>query len=243
MPYDRERTIAQYGDRINERLDDAWKVPFDWLDLFFNWFETSDPTNKKAYVVAMVEWFCSGSMKRWEDAALLDDAILRVEKYRNRLKGFSPKRVTFDEFLDIADTFRQNEAIDLIDHPLNDTLYKTGEAIHYIEDDDFLIVNPLTFKASFHFGGGTRWCTAVENEQNIFWSYKAKGPLFIVIHKADGQRWQLHFEEDQFMDQRDEPLPEAILFPFLRKHFEYEVRERGHWYLIEGLFGEVLQVG
>ena len=72
---------------------------------------------------------------------------------------------------------------------------------------------PKTMEASELLGKGTAWCTAdpdngVEDEEgeNVtpihFAYYSEKGPLYVIICK-DGNRYQFHFETEQFMDVHD----------------------------------------
>ena len=50
----------------------------------------------------------------------------------------------------------------------------------------------------------TQWCTAADGN-NQFNYYNSQGPLYININKADNEKYQFHFESDQFMDETDTP--------------------------------------
>lgn len=73
------------------------------------------------------------------------------------------------------------------------------------ETDKIVIIHPLTQEASCTYGAGTKWCTAAE-KNNMFNTYNSKGPLYILIDKVTNDKYQLHFETDQFMDAEDKPV-------------------------------------
>ena len=78
------------------------------------------------------------------------------------------------------------------------------------EDDVWLIVVPHTEEAAKYYGKNTQWCTAADNG-NQFNYYNSQGPLYININKADNEKYQFHFESDQFMDETDTPIEEPIV--------------------------------
>ena len=57
-----------------------------------------------------------------------------------------------------------------------------------------------TVDAARLYGSGTKWCTAARNN-NIFDSYNNRGRLYIIL--AGDRKFQLHYQSDQFMDERD----------------------------------------
>ncbi len=72
------------------------------------------------------------------------------------------------------------------------------------EDDEWLVVVPHTRAAAIEYGKGTQWCTAATESYNYFEHYSQQGPLYININKNTGEKYQFHFESEQFMDERDE---------------------------------------
>lgn len=78
------------------------------------------------------------------------------------------------------------------------------------EDDVWLIVVPHTEEAAKYYGKNTQWCTAGDNG-NQFNYYNSQGPLYININKADNEKYQFHFESDQFMDETDTPIEKPII--------------------------------
>ena len=86
----------------------------------------------------------------------------------------------------------------------NVDLNKEAKAIY--TSPHWSIVTPLTYEASCALGQGTKWCTASRNSREYFDSYNDDGPLYIVRDKDTGERYQLHFETESFMDEYDEPI-------------------------------------
>jgi len=74
------------------------------------------------------------------------------------------------------------------------------------ENSEWLIVVPETEEAACYYGKGTQWCTAAKYH-NRFDYYNRQGTLYILINKEDpSERYQFHFETNQFMDVMDRPI-------------------------------------
>ena len=68
------------------------------------------------------------------------------------------------------------------------------------------ILVPKTKEASCHYGANTRWCTAGSGN-NYFEHYSKDGPLYIITNKKDHtDKYQFHFESNQFMDKEDRSI-------------------------------------
>lgn len=230
MGYSRAKTLQQYGDRIRAAMEQTYRElapisdPFRCdPDLCLDFFENVDPTPKNAYVLAMVRWFVERQMRFPEDASKVIPTIHLLMRFRQRYHGRQPMRMTFEEFLDLADENDVKSRLE-IKQDYVDSLYRTAAAIHYFEDDDILIVVPKTWEAAKYFGRHTRWCTS-GNTPGVFEDYNEAGNLFIVLFKKENRRWQFHFERSQFMDERDETIPFAALRPIMAKYFEYQIIE------------------
>jgi len=61
-------------------------------------------------------------------------------------------------------------------------LEKQIKKIH--EDDEWLILIPLTYEASKKYGYNTKWCTASESTSEQYKSYTRDGLLIYIIHKG-----------------------------------------------------------
>ena len=87
---------------------------------------------------------------------------------------------------------------------------KKGDIITLYNDNDYHILIPKTKEAACSYGQETRWCTASPG-LDYFEQYTQDGPLYIIIHKThdeheSGDRYQFHFESNQFMDVNDKPI-------------------------------------
>jgi len=56
------------------------------------------------------------------------------------------------------------------------------------EDEEWLIIKPLTYESSKKYGAGTRWCTAAESEDYQFYNYTSRGILIYTINKKTGYK-------------------------------------------------------
>lgn len=54
-----------------------------------------------------------------------------------------------------------------------------------IENDDYLLISPLTLKGSQKYGADTKWCTASKSNSYQFTSYTRDGYLFYLISKKE----------------------------------------------------------
>ena len=57
------------------------------------------------------------------------------------------------------------------------------------EDEEWLIIKPLTYESSKKYGAGTRWCTAAESEDYQFYNYTSRGILIYTINKKTGYKF------------------------------------------------------
>lgn len=128
----------------------------------------------------------------------------------------------FDEYLDQFKTFvefiKLNERglIDQKDLQKYNTLESIKDAIsvsytknvgkemekHVIklfEDEEWLVIRPLTFPASSKYGANTKWCTTMVNEKRYFFRYWNRGTLIYILNKKSGYKIaaQKYHDEDE----------------------------------------------
>ena len=90
------------------------------------------------------------------------------------------------------------------------------------DSPDWEVIIPITKTAACYWGEGTTWCTAAPGA-NWFAKYNQEGPLYIFINKKDpSEKYQLHWQSDQFMDVNDQPMPES-----LKQKFEKMLLDKG----------------
>lgn len=61
------------------------------------------------------------------------------------------------------------------------------------ENDDYLILKPLTHQASCAYGYNTKWCTAMINDPEYFYNH-SKGVLIYVMDKKQNQKFGFYKE-------------------------------------------------
>jgi hypothetical protein len=95
-------------------------------------------------------------------------------------------------------------------------------------DDEWLIIRPLTFESSLKYGANTKWCTAMKNESNYFSKYVSNGILIYTINKNNGLKVATHFElssndltfwnqEDTRVDSLNSKLPLEIVLKIMNE--------------------------
>jgi hypothetical protein len=67
-----------------------------------------------------------------------------------------------------------------------------GQIIKIYEDEDWIVVKPLTHESSMKYGSNTKWCTAASQTSDYFISYTQTGILIYIINKKTGKKVALH---------------------------------------------------
>lgn len=237
--------MASYGPGIIETMSRDRTAPDHRIESLPGAF--SPPNSKlKKYTEWIVKSYIMGGIKRYEDIssrawpAIKKYVMLSDKKALSRgtvgqpltdetnilnycgLTGCRDKKGKFrpglDDLLDkYEDILQLAEA----------AAVKIGDGPVF-EGDTIKIYHPKTEEESCHYGRGTKWCTAAR-EHSMFDDYNEKGPLYIVVPRKPvhkGEKYQLHFETAQFMNERDISVDLVDLFeqyPELRK-FVYKSR-------------------
>lgn len=193
---------------------------FTWERLW-GWIVDADPTKNKQYLQWIITkaitnnsgWY--GRMFRiWEEDLISLRSFLE-DYHELKLKNKVP--VEFKDIQkfkdDVALTKYVNELkkelANLSEKEVEDTetrLFSNKEAKVEYESSTLRIISLKTHEASCFFGRGTKWCTTIPKRNEIFEDYAAEGPLFIVEDKTTKEKYQFHFESDQFMDADDKPI-------------------------------------
>jgi hypothetical protein len=189
----------------------------DNLDIFIQ----ADPTGKK-YVRWIVDSYVNGGIKRDED--LLSRVKPALENYeylktRNILVSSGQQweqETNIDNFCGIVGCtkkgFEKPGLEDLIDKYKDqlevEEVETSNTAVQVYNGDTLRIIQPTTEADACYYGQSTRWCTAAKND-NMFNEYNKSGPLYIIIPKQPSykdEKYQLSFETEQYMDEKDEPV-------------------------------------
>lgn len=84
-----------------------------------------------------------------------------------------------------------------------------NQIIKVYEDDEWLLIRPLTYLASKKYGSNTKWCTTQSNNSEYFIKYSSKGVLIYCINKKSGYKVASFYSLDKndpefsFWNQKD----------------------------------------
>ena len=98
------------------------------------------------------------------------------------------------------------------------------EVITVFNNENWLVIKPLTIDASIKYGSGTRWCTASKHDEFHFYKYSTQGVLIYIINRDTGEKIgaykskpnrerELSFwnSKDERLDSMETNLPDFIL--------------------------------
>jgi hypothetical protein len=171
--------------------------------------ENSDPTANKEYVQWLTKVYANQGIK-------LEDIISRGNSALKMYHEFKVKKILPAEYRDIGridfaglEAIAQNldlrNALAAKEEQEAAKTVDKGEAETVFENAAVRIVVPKNEAASCYYGQGTRWCTA-GRDNNMYDRYASDGDLYILLPKKpdyEGEKYQLHFSSNQFMDEGD----------------------------------------
>lgn len=96
------------------------------------------------------------------------------------------------------------------------------ETKRIFEDDEWLVLRPLSFNSSKKYGANTKWCTTTNDNDTYFKKYAGDGILIYTLNKKNGYKVasfrSLSSNEFSFWDEKDNkidalsaPIPNNIL--------------------------------
>lgn len=186
----------------------------------------SEPRRARCALVWITERYLDGGIRLLEDAlgpeSRAGRALAFWAKKKHRVHYGLPDAL--DGFADLValesvTTMRDPGKADtgfrsrLVEKALANPEIAAGTKVVH-DDDASLVVEVTTYEAEKFWGSGTNWCT-VPNEYTCN-RYLADGPLYVLIDKSDGEKYQLHFPTGQFCNARDYPASPSLiptLFP------------------------------
>ena len=144
-----------------------------------------------------------------EDLYKTTEDLQKFHRFKSQIaqeKRDINKITSVDELYDLTKGFSLEQATTT----KADRVLKDAEMVY--DGPNWEILIPQSEEASCHYGANTRWCTA-GSSNNYFDHYSKQGPLYIITNKKDPtDKYQFHFESNQFMDKEDRTVP---LSPFL----------------------------
>src|SRR3972149_11572692 len=228
-----DKAWEKYKINLNERFEKDDSAPKHASSLPQEFIE-ADPTIEKTYLNWIILSYLRGGIKKFEDIASTGPAL---KKYKF-LKGKHLKLTSIDKFCGIVECTTVIEKINIHGDTvinkqqipgLEDYLgrfkdelkdfeieYKeeTKEYEKLVENDEVLIVHPLTERASRRYGKNTKWCVSADND-NMFEEYNKDGPLYMFIPKKEqhtSEKYAIHIFTGNFVDEEDNPVELGWLF-------------------------------
>lgn len=192
------------NSKINGKKND--QIVIDWL---IQQLENADPTPNKEYVQWMARKYSDrNNMVKFEDyLGQLPQYLAKFHKLKQRRMIDNPRNDinrydNVPDFMNVIDEYPDPER----KQSGNEV---KGDAEIVYEDNDVRVIQPKDQDAACYYGQGTRWCTAATKGDNYFDNYNKSGPLYIIIPKKPkykGEKYQLHINEKQFMNEKDDPV-------------------------------------
>lgn len=178
--------------------------------------EPYDPTPNKKYMTWLVSRYAGkrGGINRFEDIPARAERALDTYMRLSRKHLLKPEHKdinqikALNELEKILDEYKEEETQSGAEETagIEKKMFAEGDAELVYNDATWKIVIPKTHEASCYFGKNTRWCTTSEDSPHYHEQYSKDGPLYVILHKPQNERWQWHFESRQYMDEEDSQI-------------------------------------
>lgn len=125
--------------------------------------------------------------------------IASLPKYKSKVNEISTYINSFDSLLpyisnkDIYSSYYEDFEVlkKTVDNAVEVKEEKTFNKIENIyviyEDDEYLLLEPKTYKGSLKYGSSTKWCTASKEDDSYFTRYTKNGNLAYLISKKNNK--------------------------------------------------------
>jgi hypothetical protein len=188
------------------------------VDTILAEIESHDPTTNKEYTQWLARvWANANGELKVEDLnrGQFDGGLLAAYGRAKRRKLIKPEHADINRFKSYGDFERaMMDEYDWDKIEQSEKNVDKGESKEVYKDADVRVIIPENERAACYYGRGTQWCTA-STRNNMFKNYQKHGPLYILLpQKPDepGEKYQLQFGTNQFMDARDEPVKLSYIF-------------------------------
>lgn len=178
---------------------------------------SNDPTSDFKYQRWMLDVFKNTDSEIfYEDLFKFNESLEIFEKVKHKLKIEERNILNYNTINDLwnkVKKYKENKESALSKKQLRGDSKVKGEYDILLENKEYMVVVPRTYRSSCYWGSGTRWCTAGPSIKT-YESYAHEGPL-VIIHYNDGdvsKNIQFHIESLQYMDYEDRPIDAEHLF-------------------------------
>lgn len=110
-----------------------------------------------------------------QDRKILKDDI---DYFHNYIRKFEQRDIN-----QYASWDELHKAVEKAKLKLSRKEIKESGVIKLFENEDFLILTPLTHQAACRYGSNTRWCVAMRGYSGYFENYFTQGPIFFLMDK------------------------------------------------------------
>ncbi len=208
---------------IKSRLKDKDQT----VQSVLQYIENKDPTVHNSYVEWLTRLYINDKIRledintdllRVYDAAKKQKRVPREYSDIGKIKSAADfvsilEKLDLEKILlqigDNALYLRMNNYFRFKEIDRSDDQLDKGDYKILLDNSVVRIITPFDERAAIYFGQDARWCTARDDEDNRFNYYNSKGKLYILIPKQPkymGEKYQLHFETNQYMDENDDPV-------------------------------------
>lgn len=208
-----KRLYDDYMNHFRKMGDNKEKINDIIVQNLLSSFENNDPTPNNQYTPWIAREYIKGTIRALEDLSRIKTSLELFHKYKNtkEFKELFKYNVGFNDIGKLGADQLEGiaEKIETQILPKDTKDKNRGDAEVVYEDNDVRVIHPKDQAAACYYGQGTRWCTAATKGENYFDNYNRSGPLYIIIPKKpkyQGEKYQLHINEKQFMDELDEPV-------------------------------------
>jgi len=190
-----KQVIISYVNGFN-KYHNTWKY-IDWLlKIVLNHLETS--TNvilKPEHIIEQIKFFHVNNnlynKKNLNGLELLSN--ISIKQSFNDINQYNFEQLK-----------TANELVKKIKKDREEKIKQQKDVNIVYEDDDYLILVPLSWESSKFWGISTKWCTTLKNDDSYFKKYTENGSLFYIIdkHKKDDKdnpfsKFAIHLWDNQ----------------------------------------------
>ena len=216
---------TNYQKGLEERIKNDGSLPKEITDPIsvVKALYKADPTDGK-YMDFITKMYAKGEFK-YEDIKKINDEIKNFIKNLPRIKKLpdvKPDQINLNSYKSLNDLYDMVEQFaeqgEHVSNTAAEAVIKKTGVKKLIDTPNFKALIPLTCEAAAFYGSNTKWCTT----SGEFDTYNNQGNLVIIIAKDKGKdrKFQLHYETDSFMNERDQPLSKVEI-TFLSSFPEY----------------------
>ena len=150
--------------------------------------------------------YLSGDVKKMEDFYRLAPLIKQFEQHKRYIENKDISGYTLKSLTKALEPFKGKISHRHVNPAEDDVHLKNKDMTRHISTPTFEVIVPHTEETACHLGKGTDWCTAADEDHNMFDHYAQDGNLYVI--RAGDRRFQLHYESGSFMDEKDEDVSE-----------------------------------